>query len=76
MDEAATTSEDYDTVLGEAERVLGEVDRALARLDEGTYGTCEVCGGPITEDRLTTDPTAVTCEQHLRLSIPPPESAA
>jgi len=68
--DGGTTGDDYDTVLGEAERVLDDVDHALGSLDAGTYGTCEVCGGPIGEDRLTADPTARTCVQHLQLGIP------
>ena len=43
---------DYGTLLTEAERVLDEVDHALARLDDGTYGSCEVCGSAIGDDRL------------------------
>jgi len=35
-----------------AERDVEDVERALERLDEGTYGTCEVCGEPIGDDVL------------------------
>jgi len=38
-----------------------EVARALAKLDEGTYGVCDVCGGPIPEGRLEIHPWAVRC---------------
>jgi len=40
---------------------LGEVDRALAKLDEGTYGQCDTCGGPIPEGRLEIHPWAIRC---------------
>ena len=40
---------------------LAEVDRALAKLDEGTYGQCDSCGGPIPEGRLEIHPWAVRC---------------
>lgn len=40
---------------------LADVDRALAKVDEGTYGTCDVCGGPVGEDRLEALPWAVLC---------------
>ena len=40
---------------------LAEVDRALAKLDEGSYATCDVCGGPIPEGRLEVHPWAVRC---------------
>lgn len=38
-----------------------EVDRALERLSAGTYGTCEVCGVPIPEERLEAIPWAGSC---------------
>lgn len=50
--------------LASAEADLADVEHALRRLDDGTYGTCEVCGGAIDEDRLTTTPAARTCAEH------------
>lgn len=38
-----------------------DVIRALEKLDEGTYGTCDVCGRPIAEGRLEALPWAVLC---------------
>lgn len=38
-----------------------DVARALVKLDEGTYGVCDVCGGPIGEGRLEVHPWAVLC---------------
>lgn len=40
---------------------LEEIARALAKLDEGSYGVCDVCGGPIPEGRLEVHPWAVRC---------------
>lgn len=40
---------------------LADVDRALAKLAEGSYGTCDVCGDPIGDDRLEALPWAVRC---------------
>ncbi len=34
---------------------LERVERALAKLDEGSYGTCDGCGGPIPRKRLRGD---------------------
>lgn len=40
---------------------LADVERALAKLSEGTYGTCDSCGGPIPGERLEAMPWAVLC---------------
>ena len=43
---------------------LRDVGRALDKLDEGTYGTCDVCGAPIGRERLEAIPWAVRCIDH------------
>lgn len=43
---------------------LDDVERALSRLDDGTYGTCEVCGEAIGEARLEVMPATRFCIQH------------
>ena len=45
---------------------LGNVERALEKLDEGTYGSCDVCGDPIGDERLGAIPWAVLCVEHAR----------
>ena len=50
-----------DPILTQVEADLAGVERAMARLDDGTYDTCEVCGGPIGDDRLEAAPVAVRC---------------
>ncbi|WP_139981510.1 TraR/DksA family transcriptional regulator [Nocardioides litoris] len=50
-----------DALRRQAERTLEEVEAAQARLQEGTYGTCEVCGRPVAPARLEARPTARTC---------------
>jgi hypothetical protein len=57
-------------LLSEAEQALDQVDEALERLDQGTYGTCELCGGPIDEGRLSELPTIRSCADHPRLTDP------
>ncbi len=40
---------------------MADVNRALQKLEDGTYGTCDVCGKPIGEERLDALPWAVLC---------------
>jgi len=40
---------------------LQQIGEALARVDEGTYGLCSRCGGPIGAERLAARPAASTC---------------
>ncbi|MGB9629384.1 MAG: TraR/DksA family transcriptional regulator [Thermodesulfobacteriota bacterium] len=48
--------------LNENERMmLQEVDEALDRIENGTYGICEECGGPIGLKRLEVKPVAKYC---------------
>jgi RNA polymerase-binding protein DksA len=41
--------------------LLHQVEEALARIEEGTFGTCEVCGQPIHPERLRALPYARLC---------------
>ena len=52
------------SILEQVEAELADVDHALRRLDDGTYGTCEACGGPIGDDRLEAMPAARFCLAH------------
>ena len=40
---------------------IREIDLALERMDQGTYGACEECGGPIGKARLRALPQATLC---------------
>ena len=58
----ATLNREIDYSLsGNSTQVLGEIDAALKRIDDGTYGTCRVCGREIGEDRLEAYPWASLC---------------
>lgn len=48
-------------LIGQARDGLDEIDAALARLSAGTYGICERCGEPISEERLDARPVARVC---------------
>jgi DnaK suppressor protein len=60
----AVAVEEYRTLLGAAERLLDDVDVALAALDDGTYGTCGVCGHAIDDRDLDADPLVPRCPAH------------
>ena len=40
---------------------VDEVDAAIERLDQGTYGTCQSCGGGISPERLEAMPASRLC---------------
>ncbi len=50
-----------------SEQVLQAIDEALARIDAGTYGICQNCGRPISEERLEALPYARLCIDCKRL---------
>ena len=52
------------SILEQIEAELADVDHALHRLDDGTYGTCEVDGKPIPEERLEAMPATRFCLEH------------
>jgi RNA polymerase-binding transcription factor DksA len=51
-------------LLDQVNADLGAVDEALRRLDDGTYGTCEVCGARLDPQRLEADPLLTLCPIH------------
>ena len=56
------TQRDLDFCIGERETArLIELEAALKRLNQGTYGICTVCGGPIMEARLDAMPETAYC---------------
>lgn len=40
---------------------VAQIDKALARIDDGTFGVCLRCGGPIGDGRLEARPAATEC---------------
>lgn len=52
------------SILEQVEAELADIEHALRRLDDGTYGTCEVCGTAIPEERLEAMPAARLCLEH------------
>ena len=56
------------SILERVEAELADVEHALRRLDEGTYGICEACGKPISDDRLEAQPAARFCVEDQALA--------
>ena len=52
------------SILEQVEAELADVEHALRRLDEGSYGTCEVCGKVIPDERLEAMPATRLCLEH------------
>lgn len=48
-------------MMRRSEASLKAVEAAIARIEEGSYGTCEVCGGPISAERLDAVPHTDVC---------------
>jgi DnaK suppressor protein len=42
-------------------KLIAKIQEALERIEEGTYGTCEICGGDISEKRLRARPVTTMC---------------
>ena len=67
--DAGSETFEREKVLAQIEQVeaqLADVGRAFRRLDEGTYGTCEVCGQAIPDERLEERPATRLCVDHQR----------
>ncbi len=65
--------EDWDerrATLSNLEGRCNDVIKALKKIEAGTYGTCEVSGEAIEEDRLEVNPAARTCKAHLDTELP------
>jgi RNA polymerase-binding transcription factor DksA len=62
-DSSQVTAEraELEALSGTLNETLGEIETALHKIDEGTYGRCESCGGPIAEARLEAMPAARLC---------------
>jgi len=50
-----------EALVRHAQHHLEEIDAAIKSLGAGTYGTCEVCGDPIGQERLEARPAAGNC---------------
>jgi DnaK suppressor protein len=62
-DSSQVTAErsEIEALAGTLAETLRETEDALAKMDDGTYGTCESCGGEIGTARLEAMPAARLC---------------
>jgi DnaK suppressor protein len=62
-DSASATAERAEklALIDQTRERLADIERALARVDDGSYGTCEQCGGEIAAPRLEARPMSVLC---------------
>jgi RNA polymerase-binding protein DksA len=51
-------------------KFVNQLDEALTRIDNGTYGSCRVCGLLIPKERLEAVPTAQTCAEYKNSNVP------
>jgi DnaK suppressor protein len=42
-------------------KLIMKMQEAIKRIDDGTFGVCEACGGPISEKRLMARPVTTDC---------------
>ena len=42
-------------------KLIVKMQEAIKRIDDGIFGICEVCGGPISEKRLMARPVTTLC---------------
>lgn len=77
-DDATEVSEQAKTLAlkRHLEGMLKEIDRAIARAEKGTYGICERCKNPISEERLEVLPSARLCIDCAKSQIRPAKLAA
>jgi len=61
-----TTRQNEAAVLDALEARYDSTLSALHRIEQGTFGTCEVCGAAIAEERLEANASATTCALHMR----------
>ncbi len=65
MAERAEDYEERSSALLVLESRLNDIKSALTKIESGTYGSCEICGKKIEEERLDINPSSKTCEMDM-----------
>jgi RNA polymerase-binding transcription factor DksA len=58
-------------LLHQIDDELNEIEEAFGRLESGEFGRCEMCAGPIGDERLRARPGARFCVAHEKLARGP-----
>ena len=64
LEEMASDTNETDSVceiMAVGANTIDQIDLALAKIENGTYGSCEDCGDPISFERLEALPFATLC---------------
>ncbi|KND48553.1 MAG: TraR/DksA family transcriptional regulator [Parcubacteria bacterium C7867-005] len=56
---------DNNAIVNKLEPRYKDIKSALEKIDAGTFGKCEQCGVEIDEERLTANPAARMCRDHM-----------
>lgn len=57
--------EDNVAIVNTLEKRYRDIKSGLDKIKHGVYGTCQVCGKEIEQDRLEANPSARTCKEHM-----------
>jgi len=57
--------EDNAAIINTLENRYNDIKTALKKIEDKTYGLCQVCEKEIDEERLTANPSAMTCREHM-----------
>ncbi|MEI6345660.1 MAG: hypothetical protein WCO79_00245 [bacterium] len=58
--------EGHEAIAATLEMRLRDLRHALGNIENGSYGKCEVCQGPIEDGRLSANVAATTCVAHMK----------
>lgn len=56
---------EHAATLAQLEHEYNDITRALKKIEDGAYGTCEISGEEIEQDRMEANPAARTCKAHM-----------
>lgn len=61
--------EDNAAIVATLEKRYNDIKSGLDKIENGTYGTCQICGREIEIERLEANPPARTCKEHIDATL-------